>query len=158
MSTDELCPCGSGHFYATCCEPLHSGASIATNAEALMRSRYSAFVKKLSGYLMDTRHPESRHHDSIEELQASFHNTRWLDLSILSTEKGQLGDTNGYVSFAARYADPQEEKTLYERSLFRMLDGRWFYVEGDFNSGRNTGRNDPCWCGSDKKFKKCHGR
>ncbi len=26
------------------------------------------------------------------------------------------------------------------------------------NPHKNVGRNDPCWCGSGKKFKKCHGQ
>jgi preprotein translocase subunit SecA len=25
------------------------------------------------------------------------------------------------------------------------------------NMGPKLGRNDPCWCGSGKKYKKCHG-
>lgn len=119
-----------------------------------MRSRYAAFAKKLSDYLIKTRHPDKRHLDSPLQLEESFRSTRWLGLTVLSKENGEATDSSGYVSFAARYEDQQGENTLYERSLFRKEGDQWRYVEGDFN----IGRNDPCWCGSGKKFKKCHGR
>ncbi len=157
MSTEELCPCGSGNPYSGCCEPLHQGHSKPVTAEALMRSRYAAFVKQLSDYLINTRHPDKRHLDSPLQLTETFRNTRWLGLSILNKEKGEDTDTTGYVSFAARYQDSQGENTLYERSLFRKEGDQWFYVEGDLNKN-SIGRNDPCWCGSGKKFKKCHGK
>lgn len=118
-----------------------------------MRSRYSAFVKKLGDYLIATRHPSKRHLDSLSQLQQIFKDTYWLGLTILTTEKGSATDTLGYVSFSANYRDNNKEDVLYERSLFQKDAAQWFYVEGDFNQGRN----DPCWCGSGKKFKKCHG-
>lgn len=118
-----------------------------------MRSRYSAFVYHLGDYLLKTRHPSKRHLDSLEQLQQSFKNTQWLGLKILSKEQGTETDTTGYVSFAARYKDDHQEDVLYERSLFKKEADQWYYVEGNFN----LGRNDPCWCGSGKKFKKCHG-
>ena len=31
-------------------------------------------------------------------------------------------------------------------------------VGGGVTGGRKLGRNDPCWCGSGLKYKKCHGR
>lgn len=154
MSTNETCPCGSGQPYTACCEPLHQGNTLAATAEALMRSRYSAFVRKHSEYLINTRHPDKRHMDTAVQLEASFRGTNWLGLTVLKTEKGQAEDDAGHVTFAARYDDGQGENTLFERSLFRKQGGRWFYVEGDFNIGRNV----PCWCGSGKKFKKCHGK
>ena len=161
MSTDELCPCGSGNLYSRCCEPLHLGHRKAATAEALMRSRYTAFVKKLTDYLISTRHPDQRHLDSPLQLAETFRHTRWLGLTILGKEKGEATDTTGYVSFAARYQDTQGENTLHERSLFRKEGDQWFYVEGDVEGDVKAdfkiGRNDPCWCGSGKKFKKCHG-
>ena len=118
-----------------------------------MRSRYCAFVKKLADYLIFTRHPSKRNLDSQSQLQQSFNQTIWTGLKILTTEKGSTNDNRGYVSFAASYTESNKEDTLFERSLFKKENGQWYYVEGDFNMGRN----DPCWCGSDKKFKKCHG-
>lgn len=119
-----------------------------------MRSRYCAFVKQLADYLIATRHPDKRHLDSAPQLQQSFANTRWLGLRVLATEQGSAQDRTGYVSFAASYLSNDREDTLVERSLFQKEGDQWLYVEGDFK----LGRNDPCWCGSGKKYKKCHGR
>lgn len=118
-----------------------------------MRSRYCAFVNKLADYLVATRHPSKRHLDSVAQLQQSFANTVWTGLKVLTTEKGTAKDNSGYVSFVAFYKEANKEDTLFERSLFKKEGDQWYYVEGDFNMGRN----DPCWCGSGKKFKKCHG-
>lgn len=119
-----------------------------------MRSRYSAFVKKQGNYLIETRHPTKRSLDSLAQLQQTFANTQWTGLKVLSTEKGLAADNSGHVSFAASFVEQDNEDTLYERSLFKKEGDQWYYVEGDFN----LGRNDPCWCGSGKKFKKCHGK
>lgn len=154
MSTEGNCPCGSDARYEDCCGTFHSGAQNAPTAEALMRSRYCAFVKQLPDYLVATRHPEKRHLDSAAQLEQSFANTHWLGLKVLATDKGSAQDNRGHVSFAATYRNGDKEDTLFERSFFKKEGDRWFYVEGD----SNIGRNDPCWCGSGKKYKKCHGR
>lgn len=153
MSTSDQCPCCSGSPYSQCCQPFHNHTGKPATAEQLMRSRYSAFVKQLADYLITTRHPGKRHLDSLEQLNQSFANTHWLGLTILSTEKGTAKDTTGYVSFAARYQEAGKQEILHERSFFKKEVDQWYYVEADFNQGRN----DPCWCGSQKKFKKCHG-
>lgn len=119
-----------------------------------MRSRYCAFVNKLGDYLMATRHPSKRHLDSLAQLQQTFAETAWTGLDILTTELGGADDQQGYVSFAAHYQTGANNDTLYERSFFKKEGDQWFYVEANFD----VGRNDPCWCGSGKKFKKCHGR
>lgn len=118
-----------------------------------MRSRYSAFVKQLPDYLLATRHPDKKHLDSEAQLRKSFTGTHWLGLRILKTEKGGIRDSTGHVSFAASYRKDDREDTLFERSRFEKIADQWFYADGDFN----IGRNDPCWCGSGKKYKKCHG-
>lgn len=153
MSTNA-CPCGSGNTYQACCEPFHQKKAKPATAEQLMRSRYAAFVKKLGDYLIETRHPSKRALDSLAQLQQTFANSQWTGLKVLSAEKGLASDSTGYVSFAASYTESGREDTLYERSLFKKEGEQWYYVEGDFN----VGRNDPCWCGNGKKFKKCHGR
>ena len=154
MSTDQQCPCGSGQSYDDCCGRYHSNKALPETAEQLMRSRYCAFVLKLDQYLINTRHPGKRQQDTIAQLQHTFANTIWLGLEILSKEKGTRADKDGFVSFAASYKDNNGEDVLYERSCFHKEGDQWYYVEGNFD----LGRNDPCWCGSGKKFKKCHGR
>ena len=159
MSTNNGCPCGTGKIYSDCCQPYHLQQSLPETAEQLMRSSYSAFVMKLGDYLLYTRHPSMRHLDSLQQLQESFKNTTWTGLKILSREQGSTKDNSGYVSFAASYQDTgtsgsTNDNTLVERSRFKKEGRQWYYVEADFNMGRN----DFCWCGSGKKFKKCHGR
>ncbi len=147
-----ICPCGSGNRYAECCAPLHRGERTAAKAEALMRSRYSAFVLKNDDYLLATWHPSSRPHD----LDLSRDVTRWQRLQIIACDQGLEGDSVGYVEFAAFYDGGQ----LHERSRFLREEGRWFYVDGDILPSVEpvkVGRNDPCPCGSGKKFKKCCG-
>ena len=159
MSTNEDCPCGTGKSYGDCCQPFHLRKSFPETAEQLMRSRYSAFVEKLGDYLLQTRHPSLRHLDSQQQLEESFNNTTWTGLTILSREQGSIDDNDGYVSFMASYRDANtgnatKDGTLTERSFFKKEGAQWYYLEADFNMGRN----DICWCGSGKKFKKCHGR
>jgi SEC-C motif-containing protein len=119
-------------------------------AEALMRSRYSAYVLKLSDYLAATWHASTR----PPSLDIGSDTTVWLRLSILSAEKGGKGDDEGMVEFAADYQGGQ----LHERSRFLKEAGRWFYLDGEMlpsQSAEKVGRNDPCPCGSGRKFKKC---
>jgi SEC-C motif-containing protein len=152
MSVMNSCPCGSALPYRDCCEPLHRGEREATIAEALMRSRYSAFVLKRSDYLIVTWHPSTR----PSSLDISDDDTPWQRLAILVTERGTASDSEGVVEFAAYYRGGQ----LHERSRFVKEDGRWFYVDGDILpslAATKVGRNDPCSCGSGRKFKRCCG-
>ena len=83
-----LCPCGSKETYENCCEPAHNGSIPAKTAEALMRSRYSAYVKKCIPYLGETLHPEHREDWSEKETKRWADSSEWLSLEILSTEAG----------------------------------------------------------------------
>lgn len=144
------CPCGSGQVYRQCCEPLHKGLSAAVTAEGLMRSRYSAYVLKLGDYLFSTWHASTR----PLSLDIQSDETPWIRLEILATEKGNQEDSDGVVEFAAHYQGGQ----LHERSLFLKEGGKWFYLDGEILppvAAARVGRNDPCPCGSGKKYKKC---
>ena len=160
MSIDDNapCPCCSEKMYQHCCLPFHQKAQRPETAEQLMRSRYSAFHLQLACYLLETRHSSQCHLDTLEQLQQTFASTRWLRLDILKTEKGLTTDCIGYVTFAAHYLSvpttQNKEHVLIENSQFRKEQGQWFYVGGNDIIGRNV----RCWCGSGKKFKKCHGR
>jgi SEC-C motif-containing protein len=125
---------------------------VAPTAEALMRSRYSAYVLKNSAYLNDTWHPSTR----PVALDVSSDDTEWRRLEVVGTEKGAETDSEGVVEFAAWFQGGQ----LHERSRFVREEGRWFYLDGEIlppHQQEKPGRNAPCPCGSGKKYKRCCG-
>lgn len=147
------CPCLSGKLYQNCCEPLHKAEYSAERADQLMRSRYSAFCLGLTGYLVETLHPSKRRPDEINLLRETISQTTWLGLIILDHK--QANDL-AEVEFVAFYED-QPFSQLHERSRFTREAGRWFYHDGVFMPDIKLGRNDPCFCGSGEKLKRCHG-
>lgn len=160
----QSCHCGSGQPYETCCAPLILGDAKAPTAEALMRSRYSAYVVGAIDYLGETLHPGHRSDWDREATRRWAENAEWHGLEILSTEAGQAGDSEGVVEFAADYSEKGEPRRHHERSRFAQVSGRWYYVDADVpkpktqrHEGPKVGRNDPCPCGSGKKYKKCCG-
>ncbi|MCX4740152.1 YchJ family protein [Streptomyces antibioticus] len=115
------CPCGLPRAYDDCCGRYHSGAAAPT-AEALMRSRYCAFVKGDVGYLVRTWHPRTR----PEGLELDP-GTRWTGLEVLAVDGGTAFHTNGTVEFRASYRGG----ALHEVSRFERVDGAWVYVDGE---------------------------
>jgi len=161
----EGCPCGSGKDYEACCGPLHRGLREADTPEAVMRARYSAFVKEEIGYLERSYHPSTSGEFDAEAARKWAREAQWLGLEILDTRRGGPDDRVGTVEFVARYRSGDDEIRHHEYATFRRLDGRWLFVDGRVAGGgtyvRNepkVGRNDPCPCGSGKKHKKCCGR
>lgn len=120
----ERCPCGGG-AYATCCGPVHAGAPAAT-AEALMRSRYSAFALGLEPHLLATWSRATR--PPAVGLDPA---ARWRGLQIVDTARGGPDDATGVVEFRAASRDAGGASVLHERSRFTREDGRWVYVDGD---------------------------
>ncbi|RZU11765.1 YchJ family protein [Streptomyces sp. BK239] len=118
-----VCPCGLPEVYEACCGRFHSGAAVAPTAEALMRSRYSAFVRGDAGYLMRTWHPRTR--PAGLDLDPG---TRWTGLEILATAEGSAFHSTGVVEFRASYRGG----ALHERSRFERVEGAWVYVDGEF--------------------------
>ncbi|GAA2413278.1 YchJ family protein [Streptomyces coeruleorubidus] len=121
--TMRSCPCGLPEAYGDCCGRYHSGTTAAPTAEALMRSRYSAFVKGDTGYLLRTWHPRTR--PGTLELDPGM---RWTGLEILDTSDGSAFHSAGTVEFRASYRGG----SLHERSRFERVDGAWVYVDGEF--------------------------
>ncbi len=155
------CPCGSGRDEAACCGPILAGAPAPT-ALALMRSRYTAFVRGAIEHLVETHAPETRGQLDVAGATRWSRESRWLRLEILATEAGGSGDAEGTVEFIARGVTRGEPFAHHERSRFARSDGRWYYVEAvpgvtPARSAPTPGRNDPCPCGSGKKWKRCHG-
>lgn len=154
------CPCGSHQPYTSCCGVFHRGEGEAATAEALMRSRYSAYALHDADYLNKTHHPSTLDADLKESLKDSFERCVWTGLKITGRKAGSVQDKEGHVRFEASFRQGDKHFVLKEHSRFVHEDGRWFYVDGQGGIEPAKvplpGRNDPCWCGSGKKFKKCH--
>jgi len=119
----EPCPCGRPLAYAACCGRYHAG-SPAPDAESLMRSRYSAYVLGLEGYLLATWHPSTR--PATLDL-GTRPAAKWLGLDVKArTEAGDAAT----VEFVARCRIGGRAQRLHEVSLFRREGGRWYYVDG----------------------------
>lgn len=157
------CPCGSGQAYESCCEPYITGKEPAPTAEALMRSRYTAFAVKNVDYLGDTLAPESKHDYDENQVKTWAETSTWLGLEIVSTSKGLADDEIGNVEFIAKFRQQGAIHTHHEASRFEKRDGHWLYLDGDIvppmpiKKDKKIGRNEPCPCGSGKKYKKCCG-
>jgi SEC-C motif-containing protein len=123
------CPCGSDKSYAACCELLHNGAP-AASAEALMRSRYSAFVLDLPDYLQRSWHHSVRADEALEnaEVENRLANMRWLRLQIKRHEP--IGENDAIVEFIAHYKIAGRAYALHETSRFVREGGHWFYIDG----------------------------
>jgi SEC-C motif-containing protein len=156
------CPCGSGKSFSSCCEPYLKGKAKPPTAEALMRSRYAAFTTADVEYVESTTDPASRETFDRDGTLEWAKNSEWMGLEIVSTDKGLEKDTTGIVEFIARYKYQDVDRVHHEKSDFKKRDGQWFFVDGKLvqapvRNENKTGRNDPCPCGSGKKYKKCHG-
>ncbi len=123
------CPCGSSAAYVACCEPYHLGHALPPTAEALMRSRYSAYFSGLEGYLLDSWHPSTR--PAALDLGTEQPRTTWLGLKVLR-HVPQDAD-HALVEFVARYrVGGGSAQRLQELSRFERLEGRWHYLDGSF--------------------------
>jgi len=159
---DDTCPCGSGRSFATCCEPYLAGKAAAPTAEALMRSRYSAYATHAVGYIVSTCADD----DGIDEAATRRWSEKadWKGLRILRTEQGGPTDDEGVVEFVAEYVMDGLRDEHHETASFVKKDGKWLYESGEVKTATvvraapKVGRNEPCPCGSGKKYKQCHGR
>jgi SEC-C motif-containing protein len=166
MNTEnELCPCGSGKKYSECCEPLIKGTVKAATAEILMRARYSAYVKQEIDFIVKScEEGEKIAQIDRKATEDWSKNSTWHGLKILRTEKGSEDDTEGLVEFTATYTRKGIRDIHHELAEFKKIDGEWFYYAGDVKpetvvrESRKIGRNEPCPCGSGKKYKNCCGR
>lgn len=122
----DPCPCGLPADYAACCGRFHAGAA-APDAERLMRSRYSAYVRGLADYLRQTWHPDTRPAElSLQD--ASGQRTQWLGLTV--HEHTVTGADSAEVRFTARYrVGGGSAVKMTEHSRFRQIDGRWYYLD-----------------------------
>jgi SEC-C motif domain protein len=159
-----LCPCGNPKSYAICCEPIIKGTKIAESPADLMRARYTAFVKHEIDFIINSVAPSRRKDFDRKGIEDWSRDTDWTGLQIVSTERGQPGDEVGQVEFIARFREKEEAKEHHELASFVKIKDSWYFEDGKTPGakpvrleGPKIGRNDPCHCGSGKKFKKCHG-
>lgn len=167
MAEKDLCPCGSEKKYGECCEPIIKGTTKAPTAESLMRARYTAYEKQEIDFIINS----CEEGDKIAEIDRKAtedwaKNSTWHGLKILRTEKGLEADEEGIVEFEATYTEKKTNlrDVHHEIGYFKKVNGEWMYSVGNVKAmtvvreGAKIGRNDPCPCGSGKKFKKCCGR
>jgi SEC-C motif domain protein len=130
ISSNSPCPCHSGKKYKQCCQPYHKGI-LPSNAQKLMRSRYSAFVLGLSEYIMATTHPANpdfNNDDKVSWKQSIVEfsdTTRFLGLKITEFIDGE---SEAFVTFEALL----DSGILKEKSRFLKVEGRWLYESGEF--------------------------
>lgn len=156
------CPCGSGLDYAACCEPIITGKKVAATAEQLMRARYSAHVKVEVDFLYKSTHPDYREGYDHKGTRVWAEKSEWQGLEILGTTGGGPQDDLGEVEFVARFRDSQGRRNHHECGRFKRRRGQWLFTEGEMIKSPplsvvKVGRNEPCPCGSGRKYKKCCG-
>lgn len=159
LNHQTACLCGSRLSYSVCCGKYHNIEAIPTTAEALMRSRFTAYALRNADYLRATWDSDK----CPDNIDFSRETAVWQRLEIVDTKKGGPQDDKGVVEFKAYYQQDGEECVLHEVSRFIKKQDRWFYLDGVIKSlGKisatvNLGKNAPCPCGSGKKFKRCCG-
>ncbi|MDH4162586.1 MAG: YchJ family protein [Nitrospirota bacterium] len=158
------CPCGSTRTYQDCCGPVIAGQRRAETAQELMRSRYSAYVMKEIPWLRASLHPANRADFNEATTRSWAERAEWQGIAIVNTVAGGPSDTKGQVEFIVKFMENGVAQEHRERSNFEKIDGAWYFTEGKpmgappvKREGPKAGRNDPCPCGSGKKFKKCCG-
>ncbi len=159
----QPCPCGSGKTYGECCLPYHNGTLWPDDPQAMMRSRYSAYVTHCWDYLTKSDWQEDGEEEVSEErLAEAAASVEWLGLNVLGSGREEDYD---YVDYTATYRVDGQTLQIAEHAHFRVIDGKLCYTGGEElvrepvrRDQPKVGRNDPCPCGSGKKYKKCCGK
>lgn len=158
------CHCGNPEPFETCCQPLLKGERLPKTAAELMRLCYSAFTVNNIDYIMNSHDPDTVHQVDRDSTESWSKEAKWTGLEITDTEAGGEDDNFGRVDFVANYELRGVKIAHRESATFRKHGKRWLFVDGEQingppvrREGPKIGRNDPCHCGSGKKYKKCHG-
>lgn len=132
LPDSSRCPCGSGDIFGACCAPVLRRERRAATAQALMRSRYTAFAVRDLEHLLRSWHPSTA--PARQELAASLaEEVRWLRLEILDTAGGGPFDDASTVEFRAISKGPHGRSVQHERSRFVREDGAWLYLDGELD-------------------------
>ncbi|KTC68292.1 putative SEC-C motif domain protein [Legionella birminghamensis] len=159
----SLCPCGSRLDYSGCCGLYIEEANRPETPEALMRSRYTAYTKANIAYILKTMRGKPLIDFNESEARQWAEQVGWLDLKILESQYSPEQPSKGFVEFIARYHISGQIKSIHERSEFLLDDGQWYYIDSHPPLGKpaktpRIAQNAPCFCGSSKKYKNCHGK
>ena len=164
MSKDTLCPCGSKAAYDECCGLYIDQGKSAPTPEALMRSRYTAYTMANILHVDKTQRDEDDDPFDPAKAEDWAKHSKWLGLEVKRSWFDESNPNVGYVEFVARYEYKNKPERLHEISLFEKVDGEWLYVDGEMQeppkpkqhvNPNKVGRNEPCPCGSGKKYKQC---
>ena len=158
--TTGPCPCCSGNPFGECCAPVLSGDTPAPTAERLMRSRYTAHAIHDFPYLhrtftetMNTPYEEEEYGNDIE----------WTKL-VINSHEPDVRPGVSHVDFSAHFNEDGNAGVMHEKSEFELIAGNWIFTKtlregpAPVKAAPKIGRNEPCPCGSGKKYKKCCGR
>jgi SEC-C motif domain protein len=155
----QPCPCGSGQNFEACCEPIHLGTKLPTTAEQLMRARFTAHVAHHFKFLHDTYRPTAGKPYVAETGEPAV---AWTRLEVHGHEVAADNPDKAFVDFSAYGVEDKVEKVLHEKAEFQRVNGAWLYTRearlgpAPFKSSApKVGRNDPCPCGSGRKYKQC---
>ena len=132
-------------------------------AEELMRAKYHAYETCDMEFIKESHDPDNTEGIDWAECEKWARESQWLGLEIISTTKGGEDDKDGIVEFKATYIENGKTIVHHERSYFVKKNGVWFYqkwlpITSTRINENKVGRNDPCPCGSGKKYKKCCGK
>lgn len=162
----QMCPCGSKLSVEDCCLPIIRGERSAETVVAMMRSRYSAFVLGEIDWIIASHHPETVHEIDRADVEKWSRDSEWLGLQIEGSEQGEAEHEVGVVDFTARYRVQGTVHDHVEHAFFQRDGGEWRFhsvlepVDEQIElvpvgPASTVGRNDPCPCGSGRKYKKC---
>lgn len=144
------CDCGSENSYEICCGPYLDSAKRVENAEALMRSRFTAFKRARADYILETQTQSCSFGIDPLRFKAELVSQTWVKLEVLDAKADE-------VTFVAYLLEGETLYAFKERSAFVKEADRWLYAEAlsQTQSSQSIGRNECCPCGSGKKLKRC---
>lgn len=122
-----VCPCGSGQSYLHCCGQYHSGAAFPATAEALMRSRYTAYTQANISYIQATMTGPAAENFDAQDAEQWASSVKWKRLKIVATDAHPTDPDTAYVKFRAFYIAQGKLCELIELSEFKRIAGKWYY-------------------------------
>jgi len=128
--------------------------------KTLLEARYKAFVDGNIDFLLESHHPDTRDQVDRQAIESWSKESKWDGFTI---EKEEVKADKAFLTFVVRYQRDFQGFNHKEDAEFRKTDDKWFYYDSVFpkqetiRNESKVGRNDPCSCGSSKKFKKCCG-
>lgn len=158
IKNTDKCPCGNNKNLSNCCGKFLYSNELPNTPVELMRSRYTAFVLNELDYIKNTAVGKALERMEEDKSSESEKHLKWVKLNIINYN-GSHNDNVGQVEFEAYFSLKGKISILHEKSNFKKINNKWFYIDGITNyTDYKIGRNDACLCGSNKKYKKCCGK